>query len=91
MAYGIMVKTPAGLQSIDAIRSAQVVLVSPQTAASGSLSLPSGVTGGQCFGFCEVFDELMPPIITFSTNSMSWAAEAQYASVDFRIFVMRYQ
>jgi len=93
MAYGMEIRTVDGLTSIDTLRSAQAVINSPKTVASGTQALPTGVTAPQCIIFTQVFDGNNPPITSFSGDIVVWTGNetGAAASTNFTLLVLRYK
>lgn len=91
MAYGIQLGTTNGAESIDSLRSAQVVYKGTKTVASGSQALPFGVTASQCTIYARVFDNKTRPSLSFSGNTVVWTGVTMLgpASVNFELVVLR--
>ncbi len=95
MAYGMLLQTPDGMQSVDTLRSAQLVLKVYKTAKSGSQALPAGITASNAFAFIIPRDGLTPSSVSLSGSTLVWTLptfkSASYFSASFDILVLRHK
>lgn len=86
MSYGMMVTTTAGLTDLASIRSLQTVATSYETATSGSMTMPGGLSSSTAIAFAEVLDGNLSPAVYLSGTTCYWqAASGGTASSSFNL------
>lgn len=74
MSYGMQIRTPNGLESVENLRSLREVFRFAATSSTGSVSVPNGAVESNSAVFFEINDGKFPPRISWSGNTISWSA-----------------
>lgn len=94
MAYGMLVRTPNGLESIANLRSAQLVYRDRKLTTTGSFIAPTGINDSNSIPVIELNDGKVQPEVDINGNTVTWS-EAQATiiggdpSSDFYIMLWR--
>jgi len=94
MSYGMQIRTPNGLESVENLRSLREVFRFAATSTSGSVSVPNGAAEGNSIVFFEVKDGKTPPRFSWSGSTIAWAGMSALIfdpSSNFSIIVCRFK
>lgn len=92
MSYGMQIRTPNGLESIENLRSLREVFRFAATSSTGSVSVPNGAVESNSGVFFEINDGKFPPQLSWSGNTISWSAWPYFnPSSNFTLIVCRFK
>lgn len=94
MSYGMLIRTQNGLQSIETLKSGQIVFEQVVLTKNGTASLPAGITGVNSIGIAVPLDFNAPPevVVHPTLNQVTWTKvneEFYTASSNMLLYVMR--
>ena len=92
MAYGMQIRTPNGLESIENLRSLREVFRFAATSSTGSVSVPNGAVESNSAVFFEINDGEFPPQFSWSGSTISWVGWPYFdPSSNFTLIVCRFK
>ena len=91
MSFGMKAQTTAGFIDLASVRSLQRVATVTETATSGSVAAPAGVTASTCLVLVVVNDTGLPPLVAFSgPTTINWTAAPANPSSNFTMKFLRF-
>jgi len=92
MSYGMQIRTPNGLESVENLRSLREVFRFAATSSTGSVSIPNGAVESNSAVFFEINDGKFHPQLSWSGSTLSWGGWAFVEqSSDFTLIVCRFK